>query len=148
MLSSSRFIVAIHALSVLARYAGRGPVCSNQVAQSVNTNPVVIRRLMSDLEKANLVTSAAGRTGGFSLARSADGISLADIYRAVEDETIFRMHKTDPHSECPIGAQICKVLAGPLQAAESALAASLAGTTLKDISARIAAPAIPASQGV
>jgi len=90
----------------------------------------------------------AGRTGGFSLARAPDGISLADIYRAVEDETIFRMHKTDPHSDCPIGAQICKVLAGPLQAAESALAASLAGTTLKDISTRIAAPAIPASQGV
>ena len=148
MLSSSRFIVAIHALSVLARYAGRGPVCSNQVAQSVNTNPVVIRRLMSDLEKADLVTSAAGRTGGFSLARAADRISLADIYRAVEDETIFRMHKTDPDSDCPIGAQICKVLAGPLHAAESALAASLAGTSLKDISARITTPAIPASQGV
>jgi DNA-binding IscR family transcriptional regulator len=59
-------------MSVLAKHAGRGPVCSNLVALSVNTNPVVIRRLMSDLEKAELVTSASGRTGGFSLARSAE----------------------------------------------------------------------------
>jgi Rrf2 family protein len=142
MLSSSRFIVAIHAMSVLAKHAGRGPVCSGQVAMSVNTNPVVIRRLMSDLEKAGLVRSASGRTGGFSLARAPDGISLADIYKAVEDETIFRMHKTDPASDCPIGAQICKVLAGPLHAAETALAASLASTSLKDIAGRIAAPTV------
>ncbi len=46
MLSSSRFIVAVHALSVLARFSGRGPVCSAMVAESVHTNPVVIRRLM------------------------------------------------------------------------------------------------------
>ena len=138
MLSSSRFVVAIHAMSVLARYAGRGPVCSNLVAHSVNTNPVVIRRLMSDLEKAELVTSSSGRTGGFSLARAPEGISLADIYRAVEDDTVFRMHKSEPSSDCPIGAQIAKVLAGPLQAAENAMSSSLAGTTLRDIAVQIA----------
>lgn len=44
MLSSSRFVVAVHAMSVLARFAGKGPVCSAAVAESVHTNPVVIRR--------------------------------------------------------------------------------------------------------
>ncbi len=137
MLSSSRFIVAIHALSVLARFAGKGPVCSNAVAESVHTNPVVIRRLMTELERAKLVRSVAGRSGGFELERDASQITLADVYRAVEDETVFRMHKVDPHSACPVAAQIGKILAGPLRAAEGALSASLARTTLRDIAAAV-----------
>ena len=137
MLSSSRFVVAIHALSVLARAAGKGPVCSNMVAQSVHTNPVVIRRLMSELEKARLVRSVAGRSGGFELDRKADDITLADVYRAVEDEAVFRMHKMDPQAECPVAKQIGKILSGPLKAAENALSHSLAGTTLKDVASAI-----------
>ena len=74
MLSSSRFIVAIHALSVLARHANKGPVCSSTIATSVDTNPVVIRRLMAELEKAKLVRATAGRCGGVELERNADGI--------------------------------------------------------------------------
>ena len=70
----------------LDRDSGKGPVCSNMIAQSVHTNPVVIRRLMSELEKASLVASTSGRSGGFSLARPAPQITLADVYRAVEDE--------------------------------------------------------------
>jgi Rrf2 family protein len=137
MLSSSRFVVAIHALSVLARFVGKGPVCSNAVAESVHTNPVVIRRLMSELERARLVRSVAGRSGGFELDRDASQITLADVYRAVEHETVFRMHKIDPKATCPVAAQIGKILAGPLRAAEGALSASLAKTTLKDVAAAV-----------
>jgi len=133
MLSSSRFIVAVHAMSVLARHHGKGPVCSATVAQSVHTNPVVIRRLMGDLERAKLVRSVAGRCGGFELDRRAGDITLADVYRAVEDETVFRMHKTDPNSKCPVACQMGKILGVPLRAAESALSTSLAGTTLKEV---------------
>ncbi|MBK8771714.1 MAG: Rrf2 family transcriptional regulator [Rhizobiales bacterium] len=137
MLSSSRFIVAIHALSVLARNSGKGPVCSNMIAQSVHTNPVVIRRLMSELEKASLVASTSGRSGGFSLARPAPQITLADVYRAVEDEAVFRMHKLDPEAACPVAAQLSKVLSPPLRAAESAMTMSLQLTTLDDVSQAI-----------
>jgi len=137
MLSSSRFIVAIHALSVLARNSGKGPVCSNMIAQSVHTNPVVIRRLMSELEKASLVASTSGRSGGFSLARPAPQITLADVYRAVEDEAVFRMHKLYPEAACPVAAQLSKVLSPPLRAAESAMTMSLQLTTLDDVSQAI-----------
>lgn len=138
MLSSSRFVVAVHALSVIARHAAQGPVCSAIVAASVNTNPVVIRRLMRDLEKADIVRSAPGRAGGFSLRRAASRISLFDVYKAVENEGIFRMHKIDPSSKCPVGAAVLRLLAKPLRAAESALEESLANTSIKDISAQIA----------
>lgn len=133
MLSSSRFVVAVHALSVLARHSGRGPVCSSLIAESVHTNPVVIRRLMSELEKSDLVKSTAGRTGGFELARPAPSISLADVYSAVEDETVFRMHKIDPDNECPVAKQLYQVLSPPLRAAEKALTQSLGGTSLHDV---------------
>jgi Rrf2 family protein len=137
MLSSSRFVVAIHALSVLARQQGKGPVCSTAIASSVHTNPVVIRRLMGELEDAKLVVSTAGRAGGFSLARSAPDITLADIYRAVEDDAVFRMHKIDPDAECPIAAQLGRVLSPSLRAAESAMTQSLKQTTLADVSLAI-----------
>ncbi len=133
MLSSSRFIVAIHALSVLARHTGKGPVCSNAIAESVHTNPVVIRRLMSELEKSSIVKSTAGRTGGFELGRPALSITLADVYGAVEDETIFRMHKMDPNAECPVAAQLKSVLSTPLRAAEDALTSALGKTSLHDV---------------
>lgn len=138
MLSSTRFAVAVHALTVLARNADKGPVCSSFVAKSVNTNPVVIRRLMGDLEKAGLVASTAGRSGGFLLSRAAERISLADVYRSVEDEGIFRLHKLDPETDCPIGCQLMKILAKPLHAAEASLEKSLAATSLKDIAVAIA----------
>lgn len=137
MLSSSRFMVAVHALSVIARRVDGSPVCSTIVAESVNTNPVVIRRLMRDLERASLVASVTGRAGGFKLGRHAGRITLADIYKAVEDESIFRMHKTDPKHKCPIGAAIIKVVAEPLRGAEQALERALAGTTLDDIASQI-----------
>ncbi len=134
MLSSSRFVVAVHVLSLLARAVGKGPVCSHLIAESVHTNPVVIRRLMSELEKAKLVRSTAGRSGGFELDRPASAVTLADIYGAVEDETVFRMHKLDPDSECPVAAQMRDVLVPKLRAAEIALTTSLQSTTLHDVS--------------
>jgi Rrf2 family protein len=133
MLSSSRFIVAIHALSVLAKSSGKGPVCSGAIADSVHTNPVVIRRLMCELERSAIVKSTAGRTGGFELARPAPAISLADVYSAVEDESVFRMHKTDPQAECPIALQLKSVLSKPLRAAETAMTDALGLTSLDDV---------------
>jgi len=137
MLSSSRFVVAVHAMSVLARFRGKGPVCSALVAESVHTNPVVIRRLMSELEKAELVRSVAGRAGGFELNREPEKITLADIYFAVEDENVFRMHKTNPHASCPVAAQLGQILTGPLRAAECALHSSLAKTSIRDVASAI-----------
>jgi Rrf2 family protein len=137
MLSSSRFVVAVHVLSILARNVGKGPVCSYMIAQSVHTNPVVIRRLMSELERAKLVKSTAGRSGGFELDRLADNVTLADIYDAVEDETVFRMNKLDPDSKCPVASQMRAFLVPKLRAAEIALTKALHGTTLQEVAGSI-----------
>jgi Rrf2 family protein len=137
MLSSSRFVVAVHVLSLLAKNAGKGPICSSTIACSVGTNPVVIRRLMSELEKSGLILATAGRSGGFSLSKSAVNVSLADIYNAVEDDEVFRMHKLDPNSECPVAGKLRDVLVPKLRAAECALTTSLQLTSLHDVACTI-----------
>lgn len=133
MLASSRFVVATHVLCILARHAGKGPVCSGTIASSVETNPVVIRRLMSELEKANLVMSTTGRSGGFELSRNAEDVSLADIYEAVEDTCVFKMHQTDPDSNCPVVTQMWAALIPKLKDAEQAMSSSLRETKLSQI---------------
>lgn len=137
MLSSSRFLVAVHVLTMLAHKSGSGPVCSSVIAQSVNTNPVVIRRLMSQLEQAHLVTSVAGRAGGFLLSKKACDMTLADIYSAVEDDAVFRMHKIGPDADCPFAAQLGKILEPRLKLAEKALTTSLHATRLSDVALAI-----------
>ena len=133
MLSSSRFVVAVHVLSLLAKNAGQGPMCSAAIAESVGTNPVVIRRMMSELEKAGLINSTSGRSGGFALSREACNISLACVYAAVENDAVFRMHKVDPEVECPIAAQLGRILLPRLREAEMALTRSLATTKLSEV---------------
>jgi Rrf2 family protein len=138
MLSSARFAMSVHALSILALSEGKGPVCSTVIAQSVHTNPVVIRRLMSELEKADLVKTTAGRSGGFALARPSKNISLADVYVAVEDEAVFRMHKSSPDNTCPIAERLNKALSPSLRAAECALRKTLGLTLLSDVALQLA----------
>ena len=137
MLSSSRFVVAVHVLSLLAKNAGKGPICSSAIAESVGTNPVVIRRLMCELEKAGFILATAGRSGGFSLNKAAVEVSLADIYHAVEDDEVFRMHKLDPLSECPVAGKLRDVLVPKLRAAECAMTTSLRLTSLHDVACTI-----------
>lgn len=142
MLSSSRFAVAVHVLSLLAHYGKNGPVCSATIAKSVETNPVVIRRLMSQLESHHLVCSTSGRAGGFLLARPADEISLADIYHAVEDEQVFRIHKHGERPECEFAQAIMLTLMPKLEFASKAMTQSLAHTKLGDIIVNMQAKAV------
>ena len=133
MLSSSRFVVAVHVMSLLAHYGKNGPVCSAIIAKSVDTNPVVIRRLMSQLESKTLVTSTSGRAGGFVLGRPADEITLSQIYQAVEDEQVFRVHRSSENPHCDAARQIFKALMPKLAEASQAMTAALSRTKLSDI---------------
>ena len=59
---SDRFAVAIHILSVLEMNKA-GVSTSDYIAESVNTNPVVIRRIVGMLSKAGLVEVKPGVAG-------------------------------------------------------------------------------------
>jgi len=133
MLSSSRFVVAVHVMSLLAHYGKKGPVCSAIIAKSVDTNPVVIRRLMSQLEAGALVHSTSGRAGGFVLAKPANEINLSEIYQAVEDEQVFRVHRNSENPECETARAIFRSLMPRLAIASKAMSNALAQTSLSDV---------------
>src|SRR5436190_15480678 len=92
MSTSSRFAVAVHILTLMA-WSDDEPLKSDQVAESVNTNPVVIRRMLLELSEANLVNSQTGATGGSRLSRKPEEITLQDVYHAVECPGVFSLHK-------------------------------------------------------
>src|SRR5882724_1417019 len=102
MRTSCRFAMAVHVLAVLA-YKEGDRVTSALLASSVNTNPVIIRRLLLALQKARLVETRKGAGLGSRLGRSAARINLGEIYRAVEDPECFAMARAKPNRACPVG---------------------------------------------
>ena len=80
--------MAVHVLAVLA-YKEGDPVTSSLLAGSVNTNPVIIRRLLLSLKRARLIDTRKGAGAGSRLSRSPQRINLAEIYRAVESHEAF-----------------------------------------------------------
>ncbi|WP_322925251.1 Rrf2 family transcriptional regulator [Paenibacillus campi] len=130
---STRFSMAVHTLSLIEMCPLE---CTGDfIAASVNTNPVVIRRLMSMLKKAGLIEVRAG-IGGAYLLKPGHEMTLLDIYRAVEVAEENRLFGIHDHSNiaCPVGRNIEQVLQTELQAAQQALEQRLAQTTLQQLS--------------
>ncbi|HWK88746.1 MAG TPA: Rrf2 family transcriptional regulator [Longimicrobium sp.] len=131
--NSSRVAVAVHVLAYLAWRPGQA-AASEAVARSVNTNAVVVRRIVGALREAGLVTVQPGAGGGARLARDAAEITLLDVYRAVEGpESLFRMHAQPPSACCGVGSHIGGVLEGVFCNASRAAQDALAQVTVADV---------------
>lgn len=128
---NTRLAVAIHVLSLIASRP-QDELTSDYIASSVNTNPVVIRRIVSMLKKSGLVKTRIG-VAGTSLAKEPSDISLLDVYQAVEpNEELFAIHEK-PNQHCPIGKGIQAVLDEAFHEAQAALEAKLASQSIQDI---------------
>ena len=136
MAANSQFSMAVHILTVLAK-AEDEKVKSDYVAKSVNTNAVVIRRIMSQLSAAGLVSSQTGSLGGTMLSRRPEEISLCEIYKAVSCGEIFALHAKAPNQECPVGRNIEAVLCGLQKEIDAAVGAKLGQYTLADLIGRM-----------
>ena len=132
MRTSCRFAMAVHALAVLAYQEG-DRVTSAELAGSVNTNPVIIRRLLLALQRARLVDTSKGAGSGSRLSRSPRRIDLAEVYRAVEDPEPFATPAHKANAACPVGKCMRKTLDVIFASARSALEQDLAKTTLADV---------------
>lgn len=133
MKANTRFPVAIHIL-VFVAMRGIG-ITSDQIAESVNTNPVVVRKLNVRLKKAGLLAICNGPNGGAELNRPPDQITLLDVFQAVhsdEDVLIFETPQ-HPNPECPIGAHLLEAIDGPFREAQQAMKNVLAQYTILDI---------------
>lgn len=130
---SSRFTVAVHILS-LVKIESNQTLTSTYIAGSVNTNSVVIRRLISKLKQADLIETHQG-SGGIQLLKPLSDITLLDVYKAVEvvDEgELFQIHE-DTNINCVVGANIQSVLEIVLLRAQDAMETVLKNVTMEDI---------------
>lgn len=125
--------MAVHILS-LVHIERNQTLTSAYIAGSVNTNSVVIRRLISKLKQAGFLETHQG-SGGIQLLKPLIDITLLDVYRAVEvveEGELFQMHE-DTNINCVVGANIQSVLEIVLLRAQDAMEAVLANVTMDDI---------------
>jgi DNA-binding IscR family transcriptional regulator len=142
---ATRFAVAVHILLLLATEAA-GQATSGRIAESVGTNPVVIRRLAGQLARAGLLRIRRG-PGGAELARPASEITLADIWAAMRRPglPLLPTHPGPRRGADRLGREVPGLLRGTLDKAEQAMERDLAGTTLAALVEALP-PQAPAAQ--
>jgi Rrf2 family protein len=131
-MQNCRFAFAVHVMAVLAWE--KSECCpSSRLAKTVNTNPVVIRRLLIDLQEAGLISTVRGPRGGAALKRKAEQVTLRDIHTAVDRGDTFATHPNKPSPDCPVGKNIGRVMERIQNRTNRALARELDKTTLADV---------------
>lgn len=131
---SSRFTMAIHIFACIDTFQNDYKITSDFLADSVNVNPVVIRRLLSQLKSAGLVNITRG-SGGAAIAKPLDEITLLDIYNAVEcvdNGELFHFHE-NPNMQCPVGKNIHNALDDKLSRIQKAMENEMQKITLADV---------------
>ena len=135
MSDSQRFPVAAHALAYLAHKHATSPeaaVSSGELAASIATNPVVVRRVTAMLARAGLIATRPGASGGAWLLRPAEEIGLDAVLKAVNGGAHFGA--PPPGSkDCPVGQRLPGVVKAAISAADGAAARELARTTVADL---------------
>lgn len=131
---SSRFTIAVHIFACIDTFKDDCKITSDFLASSVNVNPVIIRKILSQLKNAGLVEVQRG-SGGTSIAKPLQEISFRDIYFAVEcidNGELFHFHE-NPNHKCPVGRNIHNVLDSKLEQVQKTLENELQKITLADI---------------
>jgi Rrf2 family protein len=130
---SSKLSVGVHILAVLAFDQGE-PVTSELLGGSVNTNPVVIRRLLGLFREAGFVESKNGVGGGWMLVTDPRRITLLDVLQTVEPQNeMFALHRSEPNHECPVGCNIQGILTEVYDEVHRGVAERLARSTIATV---------------
>ena len=135
---SSRFTIALHIFTCVEVFGDKQKVTSDFLAASINTNPVVIRKILIQLRNAGLITVARG-TGGVEPAKTLKDITFLDIYKAidpVENGNLFHFHEA-PNPECPVGRNIHVLLDDKLRDIQNTMEEKMKQYTLEDLKSGI-----------
>lgn len=131
---SSRFTIALHIFTCMDTFQKEYKITSDFLAGSINTNPVIIRKILSQLKHAELITVARG-TGGIAPTRPLEEITFYDVYQAiepVENGDLFNFHNS-PNPNCPVGRNIHTLLEDKLKAIQLAMEQEMKKYTIDDL---------------
>lgn len=133
MKRDSRLSGILHVLLHMAEHDG--PVTSEVLARAMDTNPVVIRRVMSGLREQGYVRSEKGHGGGWSIACDLSAVTLRDIYAALGEPTLLAMGNRTEAPGCLVEQAVNAALGKAFEDAEALLLARLGEVTLARLSA-------------
>ena len=131
---SSRFTIAVHIFACIDTFGKDQKITSDFLSTSINVNPVIIRKILSSLKKSHLLNVQRG-TGGTTIAKPLDQITLFDIYQSVEcveNGELFHFHE-NPNNNCPVGKNIHNILDNKLMRVQKSMEDELSSITLKDV---------------
>ena len=133
MRRDSRLSGVLHVLLHMAEHDG--PVTSDMLAKAMDTNPVVVRRIMAGLRDDGYVRSEKGHGGGWVLARDLAGITLRDVYEALGRPALLAMGHRTERPGCLVEQAVNAALDTAFRDAEALLMSRLRDVTLARLSA-------------
>lgn len=141
MIRDSRLSGVLHLLLHLADHDG--PMPSELLAKAMDTNPVVIRRILAGLRERGHVRSEKGHGGGWTLVRGLDEITLLDVYEALGRPALLAIGNRSEQPRCLVEQAVNAALDETFTAAEALMRARMQRVTLanleSDFRARLAA---------
>jgi DNA-binding IscR family transcriptional regulator len=102
---SGKFAITTHILTLLSK-SPNDFLSSEYIAGSINLNPVLVRKEISNLKKNHIVESKEGKNGGTRLLKPASEITLHDIFKMTFDTVSLGYAKNQPNPDCPVGKKI------------------------------------------
>lgn len=90
-MASTQYASTLHVLILLAAES-ESVHTSVSLAARMDTNPVVLRRIIADLSKAGIVSTRRGAGGGVSLANDPEDITLGQVADVIEADMTFDVH--------------------------------------------------------
>ena len=129
---SSRFTIAIHMLTCMETFKEEYKITSDFLASSINVNPVIIRRILSQLKDAGLI-EVNSRALRHHTAAGEDHVSgCLPAVECIEENTLFHFHE-NPNPDCPVGRNIHNILDDKLIRVQEAMERELKAITLADV---------------
>lgn len=131
-------------LHVLLHMAEQGtPMTSEELAKAMQTNAVVVRRILGGLRDAGFVHSEKGHGGGWTIARDLSAITMRDVYDAIGRPRLMAMGNRTEAPGCLVEQAVNAALDTGFRDAEALLLARFGEVTLAalaaDFNARLAA---------
>lgn len=118
-------------LHVLLHMAERDSAVTSEVlAKAMETNPVVIRRIMAGLRDQGYVRSEKGHGGGWTLACDLSAVTLRDIHTALGCPTLLAIGNRTEAPGCLLEQAVNAALNQAFHNAETLLLSRLGEVTL------------------
>ncbi len=133
MKRDSRLSGILHVLLHMAEQPG--PVTSEVLARAMDTNPVVIRRIMAGLRDQGYVRSEKGHGGGWTIAGDLTRITLRDIYDAIGRPALLSLGNRTEMPGCLVEQAVNAALERAFDEAETLLLTRFGEVTLAALSA-------------